>query len=395
MSLNGSARESWEGGPPPGRFEDDGHGEGPEAPADGPLRGLGHLAHVATVGYAALVNATSKPIRWVWRGVVSEENQVEIGGPSGGGKTTLSTLFVAALANPTKEPVQLFGREVTPVRPDQFVVFVQEENGKHSLRKKMETACDVLGLPRADTLDRVIFIVRRNVRVGDAVWQDLLELGRRGLVGAIFIDSRARVLRKGESNSEEDQAAVSGQLFALIETARAPAFVVSHTRKGGASSIEDLAGSLQRGAGADVILLVEARRDTSGRVVASTVTCVKIRDDVEEHPQPVEFTIGRDAAGRPALTTATTAQDDRPLEEQVLEVLEREGELTRTDIAAKLGRSKADIQPALDTLFAAGRLRGAKVRKKNGQEYAAIAIKRARRPEPENHRDEHRDEGSE
>lgn len=394
MSLNGSACETWESGPPPGRFDDEPRGEEPQAPADGPLRGLGHLAQVATVGYAALVNATAKPIRWVWRGIVSEENQVEIGGPSGGGKTTLSTLFVAALAN-AKEPVQLFGREVTPVRPGQFVVFVQEENGKHSLRKKVETACDVQGLPRAETLDRVIFIIRRNVRVGDPVWQDLLELGRRGLIGAIFIDSRARVLRNGESNREEDQAAVSDALFALIETAHAPAFVVSHTRKGGATSIEDLAGSLQRGAGADVILLVEAKRDTGGRVIASTVTCVKIRDDVEEHPSPVEFTIGRDAGGLAALTCSMPTEDSRPVEERILEVLRRDGATTRSDLASKLGRNKADLQPYLDTLFAAGRLSGAKVRRKNGREYSAIDLRRAPPSGAGIHSDFHSDPGSE
>lgn len=369
--------------------------DAPPAPTEGPLRGLAHLARVATVGYAALVAETADPIRWVWRGVISEANHVEVSGPSGGGKTTVSTLFAAALANPGA-PVELFGRVIEPVRPGQFVVFVEEENGKHSLRKKMETACRVLGLPIAETLDRVIFLVRRNVRVGDAVWNDLVELGRRGGIGAVFIDSRARVLRNGESNSEEDQAAVADALFALIEAARAPAFVVSHTRKGSASSIEDLAGSLQRGAGADVILMVEAKRDTGGRVLASTLTCVKIRDDVEEHPAPMEFTIGRDAAGAPALTSTVPAEDDRPLEERILEVLERDGALTRSDLAQRLGRSRADVQPALDTLFAAERLRGARVRKKNGQEYAAIDLRRARgrsNSDRSVHPDEHPDEG--
>lgn len=368
----------------------------PPAPTDGPLRGLGYLARVATVGYAALVAETSEPIRWLWRGVVSEANHVELAGPSGGGKTTLATLLVAALGN-RGSPVSLFGRQIEPVREDQHIVFVQEENGKHSLRKKMETACAVLGLPVAETLERVIFIVRRNVRVGDAVWHDLGELGKRGGIGAVFLDSRARVLRNGDSNSEEDQAAVADALFALIEAAKAPAFVISHTRKGSASSIEDLSGSLQRGAGADVILMVEAKRDTSGRVLASTLTTVKVRDDIEDHPAPVEFTIGRGLAGVPTLTTTTPGEDERPLETRIEEALGRDGAMTRSDLAGKLGRSKADLQPAIDALFLAERLQGARVRKKNGQEYAGLDLRRGSRRGAggaKNHRDEHRDEGS-
>jgi hypothetical protein len=369
------------------------HAPAPDAPTEGPLRGLANLSKVATVGYVQLVAETSQPIRWVWAGIVSEANHIEIAGPSGGGKTTFAMLLAAAFGNPG-DAIALFGRAVMPVRAGQFVVVLEEENGKHSLRKKVETACTVLGLPVAATIDRMIFVIRRNVRVGDSVWADLVELGKRGGIGAIFIDSRARVLRNGESNSEEDQAAVADALFALIESSGAPAFVVSHTRKGGASSIEDLAGSLQRGAGADVVLVVEAKRDTTGRVLAAALTALKIRDDVEEHPAPIEFSIGRDSDGQPCLTSTVPTEDTRPLETRVLELLEREGPLTRSDVATKLGRSRATLQPALDTLFAASRLRPATVRKSNGQDYAAIDVKRSRQ-RSENHSDSHSDEVSE
>ncbi|HEY3817310.1 MAG TPA: AAA family ATPase [Polyangiaceae bacterium] len=363
--------------------------EPPPSPTEGPLKGLGYLARVATVGYTALVAETSEPIRWIWAGLISEGNHVEIVGPSGDGKTTLATLLAPALANPG-EAIALFDRTVTPIRADQFVVFLEEENGKHSFRRKMETGCTVLGLPVAETLERVIFVIRRNVRVGDAVWSDVVELGRRGGVGAVFIDSRARVLRNGESNREEDQAAVADALFALIEASRAPAFVISHKRKGSGNSIEDVSGSVQRGAGADVILSVEATKDAGGRVLSSKLVAIKIRDDVEDHPAPVVFTVTRDAAGVPALTCSSTIEDNRPIEERLLEVLEREGALTKSDLAKKLSRSKADLQPVIDTLFAAERLRGATVRK-NNRDFPAIAL---RRQGSKNHRDDYREEGS-
>jgi energy-coupling factor transporter ATP-binding protein EcfA2 len=377
----------------PAPSESKANGAHAAGPTDGPLRGLAHLAKVATLGHAQLVAETSQPIRWIWGGIVSEANHVEIAGPSGGGKTTFATLLAAALGNPG-DPIALFGRVVAPVRAGQLVVIVEEENGKHSLRRKMETACTVQGLPVTATLDRMVFVIRRNVRVGDPVWADIVELGKRGSIGAIFIDSRARVLRNGDSNSEEDQAAVADAVFALIESSGAPAFIISHTRKGSASQIEDIAGSLQRGAGADVVLVIEAKRDASGRVLAATMTAIKIRDDVEEHPAPIEFTIGRDPGGQPCLSCTVPTEDTRPLEVRVLELLEREGPLTRSEVATKIGRSRAALQPVLDTLFAAERLRGARVRKSNGQEYAAIDVRRSRQ-HAENHSDSHSDEVSE
>jgi hypothetical protein len=143
-------------------------------------------------------------------------------------------------------------------------------------------------------------------------------------------------------------------------------------------------------------VVVDAKRDVGGRVLASTLTVVKIRDDVEDHPAPVEYTIGRDLTGVPTLSANVMAEDRRPLETRILEALERDGPLTRNDLALKVGRSKADIQPAVDCLFAAGRLAGAKVRKGNGREYAGLAVKRSGRPSPpsEIHRDDDRDEGS-
>lgn len=283
------------------------------------LDGLNSLARVATVGYDALVAETSDPIRWTWFGVISEANHVELSGPSFGGKTTLATLFVAALANPG-EPIALFGREVTPIREGQFVVLIEEENGKHSMRKKLETACRVLNLPVKETLDRVITIVRKGVRVDTNVWWELVQLGQRGAIGALFIDSRARVLRNGESNSEEAQAAVADSLFFLIEQAKAPVFVISHTRKGQAEAIEDVSGSGQRGAGADVILLVNPTRDERGKVTSSKITFIKIRDDVEEHPDPVEFTLAKDPEGRWSLGSSL-AKPESPLDGEVIALL--------------------------------------------------------------------------
>jgi hypothetical protein len=86
---------------------------------------------------------------------------------------------------------------------------------------------------------------------------------------------------------------VADALFALIEAAKSPVFVISHTRKkqGGAAGVEDISGSAQRGASADVALIVNADKDDSGKVASSTIKFDKVRDDVEEHPDPVRFTL--------------------------------------------------------------------------------------------------------
>jgi hypothetical protein len=321
--------------------------------------GLDKLRGVALVGYEALREATARPIVWRWQGIAADGHHVEISGPAGGGKTTLASLLIVALANAGANPVKVLGHEVVPIRAGAFVVLIEEENGTHSVRTKLETACDALGLDVASTLDRVVVIVRKNVHMGDEVWEQLSELGSRGGLGAVVIDSRARVLRQGESNSEDDQALVAGELFRLIDRARGPVFVISHTRKGTAAEIEDVSGSAQRGAAADVVVLVTPARNKNGRVVSATVAFAKIRDDVEEHPAQVTFSIVKDDEGRWTLseTSARPSEDRAPPDARILGLLSKQDRaVTKNVIRMALKMNMPTSDEALARLCSQGQV---------------------------------------
>ncbi len=273
-------------------------------------------------------------------------------------KTSLALLMMVARANPTGTAIDLLGYPMTPGAPGTFVVLVEEENGKHSIRKKVEIACEALGLPVRETLDRMIFLVRRGVMAGDRVWQIVEGLGRSGRLSMIMVDSRARVLRQGESNKEEDQALIANLLHRLIEASAAPVVVVSHTRKGEKggepSEIEDISGSLQRGAGADVALIVTAKKDDAGKVTSAKVKFAKLREVVDD--ADVSFVLDKDVTGAWTLSTdvvAASARDDRPAAEKVADALAAHPDgMTKFAIEEALNLGGTTLEQALSALFA-------------------------------------------
>lgn len=329
----------------------------PEAETASPLDRLRRGG--ALVGYRELCTATATPPISIWVDGVLEDSHVEISGPSGHGKSTLSSLLLAARANPTKA-IKVLGHTVQPAPRDRFIVSIQEENGLYSWRLKCEAACQALGLPVSQTLERVIFLVRRNVLAGDERWMAIRALGTEGLVGGVFVDSRARVLRAGESNREEHQAQLAEHCFGLVETCRAPLFVVSHTRKGRdgsqADDTEDVSGSLQRAAGADVLVLVTAQKDDAGRVESSTAKFAKLRNALSpEHPSPVTFRMALDMDGRWRLDNSTgelVSKDTRPIATRLRELLEAHPEGVSKYRMREVLRVNADaIEKALTSLF--------------------------------------------
>ncbi|MFI5298937.1 MAG: AAA family ATPase [Polyangiales bacterium] len=329
----------------------------------------------AVTSYAALVAATETRPSSIWFPGIEADSQIEISGPSGEGKTTLGMLVVCARANPTARPVVLLGAPVTPAPAGTFVVVVEEENGKFSTRHKLESSCEALGLPVAETIDRMILLVRAGVLQGDPTWQAIVELGKQKKIGLVFVDSRARVLRGGDSNSEDDQAAISNALHKLVTDSGAPVVVISHTRKGerGTSpdSIGDLSGSVQRGAGADVALIVTAKRDAKGAVAASVIKFIKLREAIDEHPAPISYRLAKDAGGRWTIDTdaasAAVVVDDRPAIERVFEIIAQageqgatKGEIRKATKAAGKEIGHHPLEEAISLLFADHRLESRK-----------------------------------
>jgi hypothetical protein len=313
----------------------------------------------ALVGYRELCEATATPPVSIWVDGVLEDSHVEISGPSGHGKSTLSSLLLVARANPTTA-VKVLGHTVQPAPRDRYIVSIQEENGLYSWRLKCEAACQALGLPVSQTLERVIFLVRRNVLAGDERWEAIRSAGGAGLIGGVFVDSRARVLRAGESNREEHQAQLAEHCFNLVGACRAPLFVVSHTRKGRDGSVaddtEDVSGSLQRAAGADVLVIVTAQKDDAGQVEHSTAKFAKLRNAITpNHPAPVTFRVWLDMDGRWRVDNSTgdiAAHDSRPASVRLLEILERTPEgLTKYAIKDRLKINHETMENVLTSLF--------------------------------------------
>jgi energy-coupling factor transporter ATP-binding protein EcfA2 len=319
------------------------------------------LSKALLVGDADYRAEQVRETTYAWKGVAEPEHFVVLGGPSGGGKTTLSELLAAAFANPTGKPVEVLGREVTPVPAGKYVLCIQEENGRRSFSKGLEVACQLLGLPVAATRDRMISSVRGNVRFSREGYSQcasgLVEVIKAGLVGATFIDTWATVMG-GDANSEEDQAQAAKFMRWIVECTGGLLFVVMHTRKTGAEAIEDLSGSGQRGAGADVIVLVTAERDHSGEVLSSTAKFVKLRDfDGDEWPEPVTYSISKTAPGGPRLAIGSSArEEDQPAHERLFQLLEREGWQTKQQMKTKVKMSGKRLEQALTVLFADRRI---------------------------------------
>jgi hypothetical protein len=210
-----------------------------------------------------------------------------------------------------------------------------------------------------ETLDRCIFLIRQGVQIFEKRWKDLAVLAKRGQIGALIIDTRAKVLANGNSDREEDQAAVSSELTRLTQLGGFPTFTISHSPK---SDPDDMSGSGQRRAGVDNLLTVKGRRDKKTKqVVASIVTVRKLRDDLVEAPLPVEFAIKRDPKTDRYVLHDNAEALAEPLPDLVLRAVDRlfkasaaRQPITANAIELDLGRNHADVTAALDELVSKG-----------------------------------------
>ena len=343
------------------------------APAPEPPKVPSTLAAISVTGYAAsrAVLESASAVPWVWSGIIASGHAVEVCGPSASGKSTFTTLLAVATANPG-EPVQLLGREVTPIAPGKAVLLVNEENGRASAVRQIDRAIEVLGLPPEQTWERVMLVSRAGVRArpltGTRCRPRRGRQGRRRPRGARRglrsrrLDTRAKIfVGLGASRDEEAGADASAMVTRLAEVAGCPVIVVSHTRKGGGEDLDDVSGSVQRAAGADVVLIVRAKKSRGGGVESSRIAVAKLRDDDGgEWPEPMAFTLAREDEH---WTLSSAAEDDDGDEdgdgaahERVHALLTRRGEMTGRQIRDELRMSNKALTEALRVLGAERRL---------------------------------------
>jgi hypothetical protein len=83
--------------------------------------------------------------------------------------------------------------------------------------------------------------------------------------------------------------------------------------------------------------------------MSTRVTFPKLREDPDDYPEPVEFTVTRTGIS----ICGTPDKDERPIEERILERLKLFGPQTKTALSTAMGRSKPDLEEPLSNLFAA------------------------------------------
>jgi hypothetical protein len=331
--------------------------------ASEPLRGLRHLGPLALRGAAQIRKLAAEPINWAWKDYVVPGTVVVLAGPSSEGKTTLAFLILMARAT-LGPPIALCGREVKPAAVGRYVVVVEAEHGESSTARKLVKSAELLGLGD-DALERVISISRKAVMLGSPEWKDIESMIAAGIVADVAIDTWARVTT-GDSNKEEDQARnfeiIAGAIEKAPPDAQPNMWLLLHTRKGKADSLDDVAGSVQRVAQADTVLLVNADRDENGKVQSTTVKLVKAREEPDDYPEAskhaildgrIEWSSGGSKGGTGPMPEGITA-----LGKKILVFLRGQQELRAvTYIAKAVKRSTNDVSNELQELSEAGHVR--------------------------------------
>ncbi len=343
--------------PPPGFGDNVVHlGTGKVQDVDGPtgtdpMRGLHHLPLVALLGRQRIKDLAAKPVDYLWQDIAVAGTVVLIAGPPSEGKTTLLFLILAARMHNT--PVPLLERTMLPAAQGRFIVLIEGEHSEASTSRKLLKSLATLGLDDAG-LERVIIIARKAVLVGSPEWRDIETLIAASLVSDVAIDTLARVA-PADANDEAQQVAVFNTLAKAIERApdeldRPTVWAIAHTRKNGTDKgLGEVSGSVQRVGQADTVLMVRGEK-VDGQTVSSRVTFEKLREDPDEYPKPVEFSIVKDELGRPYIAGKRKPSEGVPLEERALALLRLEPR-TKSWLATHLNRSKGDIDVVITNLF--------------------------------------------
>jgi len=352
-----------------------------------PLCGLVHLERVALLGRDRILAKAKERVPYVWQDIAVAGTIIALAGGPGEGKTTLLFLLLVARLNEDRDrSVEVLGRPVYRAPDGRWVVLIEGEHGEASASRKLERSCDLLGINNI-ALQRVVIVARKAVHLGSPEWQDITSMVAAGIVSDIAIDTVARVA-PADGNDEAQQVALFDLVAKTIDAApsddtKPTVWAILHTRKNASGELADVSGSAQRTGQADSVLLVKGDRNEEKRIVSSTVTFAKLREDPDDYPTPATFAIVTGPDGKKHLETGapeSAPTDDRPLETQIEDLLGREGVLTKRAIGKALGRNEADVQKAVDALFACDppRLQGARFKGKNGREYAALQLRKPR-----------------
>ena len=354
--------------------------EQPDGPTShDPLHGLAKLAAVAVIGRDRILELAAKPVLYIWQDIALVGIIVVLAGGPGGGKTTLLFLILAARLNRGK-PIKLLGREVTPAPTDMYIILIEAEHGPTSTMRKIVRSLRLLGIDDA-ALDRVIIVARKSVRIGSDEWLEVGRMVAAGIVSDIALDTLARVSpTRAKADNEEEQVAIFEAVAQTIDLAptedtKPTVWTAAHTKKGAGADLEGVSGSTQRVGQADTVLMLEAEK-RDGRVTSTKATFSKLREEPDEFPLPVSYTVTKDAV---VMIEASKEEEEGALEERILARLAL-GPETKGGLQKLLKRSAKDIDGALTNLFSAKAIRTTEVKRRTGV-YKAFALRTPKQSE--------------
>lgn len=321
-------------------------GQGPSV--DEPLRGLRHLGPIAVLGAERLKSLAAEPIDYAWDDIAVQGTVTVLAGKPGGGKTTALFLILAARAS--HEERFFLGRAVRPASDGKYIVLIEGEHSEGSAARKLLRSARIIGV-EPEALGRVILVARKAVRLGSPEWGDVVRLVSAGLVADIALDTLARVAPANADN-EAEQVAIFDCIAQAIEAgpdgAKPNVWVVAHSRKSGeGESLDEVSGSAQRVGQADTVIILTASRD-GGRVVSTKAVFAKLREEPEDYPLPVSFSLEGDELS----LDAPPGEDKRPLEEQILDLL-KDGPKTKYKLRTATRRNDEQVEKAITNLFGA------------------------------------------
>lgn len=323
-------------------------------------------------------------VPWVWDGIAAAGDVVELSGKTTSGKSTLSMLLAVAML--AAEPSDLLGHRIQPMPLDRVALIVNVEQARASIRRKLREACQVLGHDEAAAMARIVVMGREDAVAffGDDQGPTLRKIMSVKQLGLLVLDSRAKTLG-GDADSEESQSWAANVLGALASDG-CLVVTISHVRKSAGSEgrhlgLDDVSGSNQRAAGADVVILASARKAESGEVLSTSLVVAKRRDDGgTEHPQPMTFAIKR-TSGQPATlewgetATANTADVN---EQAALFQLLATGSKTENEVSRELGWNKGKTKRELFQAVRSGKAKRCKVfragQRRDGYDLSADAV---------------------
>lgn len=256
------------------------------------------LAAIAETGRDYAHSLAATPTEWAWQDYAPAGAITVLAGPPGCGKTTLLFQVLAARARTDAESCRVCNREVYPAPAFRSLLLIEAEHSSASTARKLIASCELVDVDDR-ALDRIIWIARKSVLIGDGKWKLIEQLIAAGSISDVAIDTLARASPRGaESNDEMSQVEVFDMLAQAIERApdgrRPTVWLLAHTRKQSGKDkpkgkfepqlgLDDVSGSLQRTGQADSVITVEAER-CDGRVTATHITLQKAREEPNDYP---------------------------------------------------------------------------------------------------------------